>query len=249
MRTILLGAPSVRAVALLTFVGGRRAQTTSSAVLNSLEVQQLITRAEPADHARLEVHFAVLAEQYAADAKRHSAMAQAFIASPIRRTAANSAADHCKRLEQLNLQSAATLRELAAHHEGLAAGKGHRYHVAQPASKVVPAPLPQRRGTHRPGGQGEPARRSPRPPGSTSRPWRSGTPRTPVITSRWRRRTGARESPRRPCIATVWSRCRGMRRRKPPRLRRCTSSLPAWLGKHRVRSSGPATCRRSGRSA
>ena len=29
----------------------------------------------------------------------------------------------CKRLEQLNLQSAATLRELAAHHEGLAAGK------------------------------------------------------------------------------------------------------------------------------
>jgi hypothetical protein len=51
-------------------------------------------------------------------------MAQAFIASPVRRTAANSAADHCKRREQLNLQSAATLRELAAHHEGLAASKG-----------------------------------------------------------------------------------------------------------------------------
>ena len=51
-------------------------------------------------------------------------MAEAFIASPIRRTSANSAADHCKRLEQLNLRSAATLRELAAHHEKLAAGKG-----------------------------------------------------------------------------------------------------------------------------
>ena len=123
MRGIPLGAWSVSALALFTFVGGASAQTTSSAVLNSLEVQKLIKRAEPADHARLEVHFAVLAEQYAADAKRHSAMAQAFIASPIRRTAANSAADHCKRLEQLNLQSAATVRELAAYHEGLAAGK------------------------------------------------------------------------------------------------------------------------------
>jgi hypothetical protein len=123
MKAIRLGAWSVGTLALFTFVGGAAAQTTSSAVLNSLEVQELITRAEPGDHARLEVHFAVLAEQYAADAKRHSAMAQAFIASPIRRTAANSAVDHCKRLEQLNLQSAATLRELAAHHEKLAAGK------------------------------------------------------------------------------------------------------------------------------
>jgi hypothetical protein len=123
MRTIHLGALPVAALALLTFVGGAAAQTTSSAVLNSLEVQELVKRAEPADHARLGVHFAVLAEQYAADAKRHNAMAQAFIAGPTRRTAANSAADHCKRLEQLNLRSAATLRELAAHHEGLAAGQ------------------------------------------------------------------------------------------------------------------------------
>jgi hypothetical protein len=123
MRTIHLHALSVGALAFLTFAGGVSAQTTSSAVLNSLEVQELIKRAEPADHARLEVHFAVLAEQHAAEGKRHSAMAQAFIASPIRRTAANSAADHCKRLEQLNLQSAATLRQLAAYHEGLGAGK------------------------------------------------------------------------------------------------------------------------------
>ncbi|MEQ1574906.1 MAG: hypothetical protein ABL993_11740 [Vicinamibacterales bacterium] len=123
MRAIRLGALSIGVLAFSTFVGTAAAQTTSSAVLNSLEVQELIKRAEPADHARLEVHFAVLAEQYAADARRHSAMAQAFIASPVRRTAANSAADHCKSLEKLNLQSAATLRELAAHHEGLAAGK------------------------------------------------------------------------------------------------------------------------------
>lgn len=123
MRTIRFGTLSLGALAFLAYVGGTAAQTTSSAVLNSLELRELIERAEPADHTRLEVHFAVLAEQYAADAKRHSAMAQAFIASPTRRTAANSAAGHCRRLEQLNLQSAATLRQLAAYHEGLGAGK------------------------------------------------------------------------------------------------------------------------------
>ena len=49
-------------------------------------------------------------------------MAGAFIAAPTRRVAANGAADHCKRLAQLNTASAKTLRELAAHHEKLAGG-------------------------------------------------------------------------------------------------------------------------------
>ncbi|HSL69420.1 MAG TPA: hypothetical protein VK864_04220 [Longimicrobiales bacterium] len=98
------------------------AQQPQSAVLNNLEVQQLIKRAEPGDHARLGAHFAALAERYTAEAKRHTAMAQAFVASPVRRTAASSAADHCKRLTELNTQSAATLRELATHHEKLAGG-------------------------------------------------------------------------------------------------------------------------------
>ena len=35
---------------------------------------------------------------------------------------ANNASDHCKRLAQLNTDSAKTLRELAAHHEKLAGG-------------------------------------------------------------------------------------------------------------------------------
>lgn len=123
MKTITVRALSIGALALLALAGTAAAQTTSSAVLNALELQELIKRAEPADHARLGVHFAVVAEQHALDARRHRAMADAFIASPTRRTAANSAADHCKRLERLNLQSAETLRELAAHHEALAAGK------------------------------------------------------------------------------------------------------------------------------
>ena len=124
MRTIRFGTLSIAALALLAFVGGATAQTTSPTLLNSLEVQQLVTRATPADHARLGAHSALLAEQRAVDAKRHSAMAQAYAVSPSLRTPANSSAtDHCKHLEKLNLQSAAALRELAAHHEGLAAGQ------------------------------------------------------------------------------------------------------------------------------
>ena len=98
------------------------AQGTQPAILTGLEVRQLIARGEPADHARLRDHFTALADQYAADAKQHNAMAGAFIASPSVRIRAQSSADHCKRLENLATQSAATVRELAAHHAKLAVG-------------------------------------------------------------------------------------------------------------------------------
>ncbi|HLG56167.1 MAG TPA: hypothetical protein VI485_12610 [Vicinamibacterales bacterium] len=98
------------------------AQVTQSGILINLEVRQLIARGEPADHARLRAHFTALADQYEADAKQHKTMAQVFIASPSVRVRAQSSADHCKRLENLATQSAATLRELATHHANLAAG-------------------------------------------------------------------------------------------------------------------------------
>jgi hypothetical protein len=122
MRAIRLRPLSIGALALLMFAETAAAQTQSSAILNTLEVQELVTRAQPGDHARLSAHFAALAERYTADAKQHTAMAQAFIGSPIQRIAAERAADHCRRLAQLNTQSATTLRELAAHHDKLAAG-------------------------------------------------------------------------------------------------------------------------------
>lgn len=121
MRTIVLSALSALIVTTYS-ASPTAAQQPSSAVLNSLEVQELIKRAEPGDHARLSAHFAALADRYTAEAKRHTAMAQAFVASPVRRTAANSAADHCKRLTKLNTETAATLRELATHHDKLAGG-------------------------------------------------------------------------------------------------------------------------------
>lgn len=95
---------------------------TASPILNALEVRKMVGSTNPADNERLSAHFAALADQYARDATRHDAMAQAFIAAPTRRTPANTAADHCKRLARLNRQSADTLRELAAYHGKRAAG-------------------------------------------------------------------------------------------------------------------------------
>jgi hypothetical protein len=97
------------------------AQETKSAVLSNLEVQQLVTRAEPGDHARLAAHFSALAERYTAEAKRHTSMAQSFAGNPSRNLGTGMSA-HCKRLADLNTQSSTTVRELAVYHEKLASG-------------------------------------------------------------------------------------------------------------------------------
>ena len=121
MRTMSIQIVAGAALALAALVNTAAAQT-SSPILNALEVQKLVASTDPADNARLSAHFAALAERYTHDAARHTAMAQAFISAPARRTPANGAADHCKRLATLNTQTADTLRELAAYHDKRAAG-------------------------------------------------------------------------------------------------------------------------------
>jgi hypothetical protein len=122
MRTVSIRTLGAAAVAVVTVTGAAAGQTPASPVVNTLEVRKLVASSDPSDNARLSAHFAALANQYAGEAKRHSAMAQAFIAAPTRRVPAHTAADHCKRLATLNTQSAETVRELAAYHEKLAAG-------------------------------------------------------------------------------------------------------------------------------
>ena len=121
MTTFTFRPLAIGTLALLMFAGHALSQTAPP-ILNTLEVQKLIASNAPGDNAALAAHFAALADRYARDAKRHTAMAGAFIAAPTRRVPANNAADHCKRLAQLNTDSAKTLRELAAHHEKLAGG-------------------------------------------------------------------------------------------------------------------------------
>jgi len=119
MRMRHIGTLGAAALALLGAASA--AAQTPPVILNALEVRQLVGRAEPGDHARLGAHFVALADQYAREAGRHTAMAKAMGGNPNRRSSGALGA-HCARLAELNTESAATLGELAAHHDALAAG-------------------------------------------------------------------------------------------------------------------------------
>ena len=121
MRTLHFRSFAVAAAALLATAGALVAEERPNGLLNSLEVRELVGRAEPADNARLAVHFSTLADQYAAEAKRHRSMSQSFVANPTRNLGTGMSV-HCKQLADLNTRSATAVRELAAYHEKLAAG-------------------------------------------------------------------------------------------------------------------------------
>ena len=141
MNTVHFRSLSIAAIAVLTFVGSVAAQEKPSRLLNSLEVQQLVKRAEPGDNARLAAHFTELADRHAAEAKRHTSMAQGFVGNPSRNVGSGMSA-HCKQLADLNTKSATELRELASYHQKLASG----------ATATPPAA-----GAHFEGGAGAPA--------------------------------------------------------------------------------------------
>jgi hypothetical protein len=121
MRTVHFRSMSLVAAAVLTLTASVAAQDRPSGRLNNLEVRQLVARAEPGDQAQLSAHFTALGDRYAAEAKRHISMSQSFIGNPSRNLGTGMSA-HCKRLADLNTQSATTVRELAAYHTKLASG-------------------------------------------------------------------------------------------------------------------------------
>ena len=121
MRTVHFRSLFFAAIAVLALASSAVAQERASGLLNSLEVRQLVARAEPADHVRLSAHFTALGERYAAEAKRHISMSQSFVGNPSRNLGTGMSV-HCKRLADLNTQSATTVRELAAYHEKLSSG-------------------------------------------------------------------------------------------------------------------------------
>lgn len=120
MTTFPFRALAAGTLVTLMSAGAAHAQATSP-VLNTLDVQKLVASREPGDNAKLSAHFAALAERYSAEAKRHESMARSFVGNP-NRDAGSGMSMHCRRLAKLNDDSAATLRELAAHHQKLAAG-------------------------------------------------------------------------------------------------------------------------------
>jgi hypothetical protein len=121
MRTLRIRSLSLPALAFLVFAGNAAAQDKSPALLNTLEVQQLVKRAEPADNARLAAHFTTLADRYTAEATRHTSMSKAY-GGNASRPMATGMSGHCKQLADLNTQSASQLSELATYHQKLASG-------------------------------------------------------------------------------------------------------------------------------
>ena len=120
MRTFFFRSLVV-ATAVLTVGSTAIARDNTSAILNRLELQQLVERAEPADNARLAAHFTALAERYAAEAKRHTSMSKNSVGNPSRNLATGLSV-HCDRLAELNTQSQITAQELAAYHDQMAGG-------------------------------------------------------------------------------------------------------------------------------
>lgn len=99
--------------------------------------QQLVTSAEPTAHVRLAAHFSALADQYIAEAARHGRRERTSVAPPRSQLDA-SMPIHCRQLAQHWVQSASTLRELAAYHAH--AGRGSVFEL------LPQRPLPGRRG-------------------------------------------------------------------------------------------------------
>jgi hypothetical protein len=123
MRTMNLFAIAV--LAALSLPAAAEAQ--NNAVLNTIEVRQLASRSNPADHQRLAAHFNALADQYARESQRHASMIHSD-GNPSRNPALGNS-PHCHHLAEVNRESAAAARELGAHHLNLAKG----------SSSIVPA--------------------------------------------------------------------------------------------------------------
>lgn len=139
MKTVRPRSLIVAAVAILALVASAVAQERPSGLLNSLEMRQLVTRAEPADyvgapepsekelnalaakastpaeHGALEEYFLTLAKQYTTEANEHVTLAQTY-----RGTRIALAAVHHDRLAGLSRDAAKEANEAADLHKGLA---------------------------------------------------------------------------------------------------------------------------------
>ena len=115
MKPVHLRSLTLAAVALAVVAGSAGAQEKPGRLLSTLEVRELVARAEPADHTRLAEHFTALADRYTTDANKHLSMSKSFVGNPNRNVGSGMSV-HCRRLAELNTQEATTVRELATFH-------------------------------------------------------------------------------------------------------------------------------------
>lgn len=113
--------------------------------LGAKDMEALVAKAStPADHARLREHYLNMVAIYSADADAHAAMAKASRrhSKTANQPASGDPAAQMERIAQRARDAAATARELATYHEGLAAGapksqgKTPARHPALPMAQV-----------------------------------------------------------------------------------------------------------------
>lgn len=119
MRTIYIRI-ALAALMFAALTSGSSAQDRT-ALLPSIEVRRLAANDRPADHARLRDHFAALADKSTNDARRDRQIARIMIGNPNHPPAVSPGVRWLKLADAADA-SAATLRELSAHHDRIAAG-------------------------------------------------------------------------------------------------------------------------------
>jgi hypothetical protein len=121
MKAIHFRSLGITVTAVLALTGSTAAQERPQGLLNTLEVRTLVARGEPVDNDRLFVHFRALSERYESDAERHESFARSFVGNP-NRSSGGGVSERCRRLAELNRQSAKTVRALALYHKKIADG-------------------------------------------------------------------------------------------------------------------------------
>src|SRR5262245_54966981 len=105
MRIVHLRSLATAAAAVIAMAGGGAEQERPPALMSRVQRRTLVARGEPADSRRLGAHCSALADEYTAEAKRHSSMSESFVGNPSRNLGTGMSA-HCKRLADLNRESA-----------------------------------------------------------------------------------------------------------------------------------------------
>lgn len=101
--------------------GERFEQGAGAPATTEKEMLVLAARAQtPSEHGRLSEYYTTFAARYAADAKDHRAMAQAYLGQ---NRVSQSMVAHCERLVRLSDESAKETQALAAEHKRMATGR------------------------------------------------------------------------------------------------------------------------------
>ena len=109
------------AAALMTAMAGTVAAQSTSGVLNTLEVQRLVTVDTAAAHLTLSNHYMALAERFAADAARYDAFASASSGNPNHPVMVGTDARRLREAEAAMVLSEGA-REMATYHQFLSMG-------------------------------------------------------------------------------------------------------------------------------